>query len=134
MATDDPAARWPHYREDDFILRDFVFTSGEVLPALRLHYRTMGLPRRDASVRGLTDARSYHDYRELLDKESGVDAVIIATPDHWHAPATILACSAGKHVYVEKPASHNAREGELEEYLSMVVRARRAIEASWTRH
>ena len=37
MATDDPAARWPHYREDDFILRDFVFTSGEVLPALRLH-------------------------------------------------------------------------------------------------
>ena len=49
MATDDPAARWPHYREDDFILRDFVFTSGEVLPALRLHYRTMGVPRRDAS-------------------------------------------------------------------------------------
>ena len=49
MATDDPAARWPHYREDDFILRDFVFTSGEVLPALRLHYRTIGVPRRDAS-------------------------------------------------------------------------------------
>ncbi len=49
MATDDPAARWPHYREDDFILRHFVFTSGEVLPALRLHYRTMGVPRRDAA-------------------------------------------------------------------------------------
>jgi homoserine O-acetyltransferase len=49
MATDDPAARWPHYREDDFILRDFVFTNGEVLPALRLHYRTMGVPRHDAS-------------------------------------------------------------------------------------
>src|SRR2546428_4326533 len=49
MATDDPAARWPHYREDDFIIRDFVFTSGEVLPALRLHYRTMGMPRHDAS-------------------------------------------------------------------------------------
>ncbi|MGE3539817.1 MAG: alpha/beta fold hydrolase [Candidatus Tectimicrobiota bacterium] len=49
MATDDPAARWPHYREDDFIMSNFVFTSGEVLPALRLHYRTIGVPRRDAS-------------------------------------------------------------------------------------
>ena len=49
MATDDPAARWPHYREDDFIIRNFAFKSGEVLPALRLHYRTMGVPRRDAA-------------------------------------------------------------------------------------
>ena len=49
MATDDPAARWPHDREDDCIIRDFVCTSGEMLPALRLHYRTMGVPKRDAS-------------------------------------------------------------------------------------
>jgi homoserine O-acetyltransferase/O-succinyltransferase len=49
MATDDPAARWPHYREDDFIIRNFAFKSGEVLPELRLHYRTMGVPRRDAA-------------------------------------------------------------------------------------
>ena len=35
MATDDPAARWPHYREDDFIIRNFAFKSGEVLPELR---------------------------------------------------------------------------------------------------
>lgn len=42
-----------------------------------------------------------------------VEAVFIATPDHWHAPATILACNAGKHVYVEKPCSHNLREGRL---------------------
>jgi homoserine O-acetyltransferase len=49
MATDDPAARWPHYREDDFIIRNFVFKSGEMLPTLRLHYRTMGVPRRDAA-------------------------------------------------------------------------------------
>ena len=42
-----------------------------------------------------------------------MDALFIATPNFWHAPATILACAAGKHVYVEKPASHNAREGEL---------------------
>jgi predicted dehydrogenase len=51
------------------------------------------------------------DFRRILD-DPAVDALVIAAPDHWHAPATILACSAGKHVYVEKPASHNPREGE----------------------
>jgi predicted dehydrogenase len=50
--------------------------------------------------------------RRIFD-DPAVDAVAIATPDHWHAPATILACAAGKHVYVEKPACHNPREGEL---------------------
>lgn len=52
------------------------------------------------------------DLRRILDDPT-VDAVVVATPDHWHGPATILACAAGKHVYVEKPASHNPREGEL---------------------
>ncbi len=52
------------------------------------------------------------DFREILDDKS-VDALIIAAPDHWHAPAAILACAAGKHVYVEKPCSHNAREALL---------------------
>src|SRR6266404_98652 len=52
------------------------------------------------------------DFRRLLEDPS-VDAVSIATPDHWHTPAAILACSAGKHVYVEKPGSHNAHESEL---------------------
>ena len=52
------------------------------------------------------------DLRRILD-DSKVDAVSIATPDHWHAPAAILACAAGKHVYVEKPGSHNAHESEL---------------------
>jgi predicted dehydrogenase len=52
------------------------------------------------------------DFRKILDDKE-VDAVYIAMPDHWHAPATILACKAGKHVYVEKPLSHNPREGEL---------------------
>ena len=59
------------------------------------------------------------DFRQMLDK-ADVDAVSIATPDHWHAPATILACSAGKHVYVEKPGSHNPHESQL-----MVAAARK---------
>ena len=52
------------------------------------------------------------DMRRILDDNS-VDAVVIATPDHWHTPAAVRACEAGKHVYVEKPPSHNIREGRL---------------------
>ena len=52
------------------------------------------------------------DLRRVLE-DPAVDAVVIATPDHWHAPATLLACEAGKHVYVEKPCAHNLREGRL---------------------
>jgi len=52
------------------------------------------------------------DFRKILeDKE--VDAVFIATPEHWHAPMAILAMQAGKHVYLEKPCSHNPYENEL---------------------
>jgi predicted dehydrogenase len=50
------------------------------------------------------------DMRQVYD-DAAVDAVFIATPDHWHAPAAILALKAGKHVYVEKPCCHNIREG-----------------------
>lgn len=59
------------------------------------------------------------DIRRILE-DRDIDAISIATPNHWHAPATILACAAGKHVYVEKPGSHNPREAEL-----MVAAARR---------
>jgi predicted dehydrogenase len=52
------------------------------------------------------------DFRKALeDKE--LDVLIVTAPDHWHAPAAILACSAGKHVYLEKPCSHNPNEGEM---------------------
>jgi predicted dehydrogenase len=63
--------------------------------------------------------KTARDLREVLDDKS-VDAVTVATPDHWHGPATLLALDAGKHVYVEKPCGHNIREGRL-----MVEAARR---------
>ena len=57
-------------------------------------------------------AKTYRDYRKLLE-DKNVQAVIIGTPEHWHAIMTIDACNAGKDVYVEKPASHYIREGRL---------------------
>ncbi len=51
------------------------------------------------------------DFRRILD-DPQIDALVCAAPNHWHAPATIMACKAGKHVYVEKPCSHNPQEGE----------------------
>ena len=59
------------------------------------------------------------DLRRCLEDKS-VDAIVMGTPLHWHAPGTILACNAGKDVYVEKPVSHNIREGRM-----MVEAARR---------
>ncbi|MEM9858797.1 MAG: Gfo/Idh/MocA family oxidoreductase [Bacteroidota bacterium] len=52
------------------------------------------------------------DIRKILEDKK-LDLVFIATPDHWHAPATIMALDAGKHVFVEKPCAHNPREAEI---------------------
>ncbi|MEO8474825.1 MAG: Gfo/Idh/MocA family oxidoreductase [Chryseolinea sp.] len=52
------------------------------------------------------------DVRLLLEKKD-IDALTIAAPDHWHAPAALMGVKAGKHVYVEKPCSHNPAEGEM---------------------
>lgn len=65
------------------------------------------------------------DFRHMLD-DPGVDAISIATPDHWHAPATILACAAGKHVYVEKPGSHNGEE--IDWVISAARRHKRVVQ------
>lgn len=56
--------------------------------------------------------RKQPDFRKALE-DKNVDVLVIAAPDHWHAPAAILSCQAGKHVYVEKPCSHNPNEGEM---------------------
>jgi len=63
--------------------------------------------------------QKFQDIRKLLESKE-IDAISIATPNHWHSLATIWACQAGKDVYVEKPCSHNLREGRL-----MVEAARR---------
>ncbi len=55
----------------------------------------------------------YEDFREMLEKEKALDAVLIATPDHQHAFITLHAMKAGKHVYCEKPLTHNIREARL---------------------
>ena len=66
-----------------------------------------------------TGCQSYSDFRKLLEQKE-IDAVLVATPDHWHAAITVLACQAGKDVYVEKPLAHSVCEGR-----KMVEAARR---------
>ena len=72
------------------------------------------LNRTLAELEKLTGKRpkGFRDVRKLLEVKE-LDAIAIATPDHWHAPATLMALKAGKHVYVEKPCSHNPAEGEI---------------------
>jgi predicted dehydrogenase len=57
-------------------------------------------------------AKGFRDFRKSLESKD-IDALVIAAPDHWHAPASLMAVQAGKHVYVEKPCSHNPAEGEI---------------------
>ena len=64
-------------------------------------------------------AKGYADFRRLLD-DKDIQAVVISTPDHWHALMTMMACAAGKDVYVEKPLTLFVREGRW-----MVTAARR---------
>jgi len=59
---------------------------------------------------GNTDCAAYNDFRELLDRDD-IDAVVIATPDHWHTLISIYACEAGKDIYCEKPLTLTIEEG-----------------------
>jgi len=59
-----------------------------------------------------TETKPFSDFRKSLESKD-IDALVVAAPDHWHAPAALLAIQAGKHVYLEKPCSHNPNEGEI---------------------
>ncbi|MFM1996811.1 MAG: putative 4,5-dihydroxyphthalate dehydrogenase [Planctomycetota bacterium] len=85
---------------------------------VRRKWRDEGKARADAK-NGNADCAAYVDFRELLARDD-IDAVHIATPDHWHAIMTIAACRAGKDVYLQKPETLTLREGPL-----MVAAARR---------
>jgi len=61
---------------------------------------------------GNNKPKGFSDIRKSLE-DKDLDAVVIAAPDHWHAPAALMALKAGKNVYVEKPCSHNPHEGEI---------------------
>jgi predicted dehydrogenase len=77
-------------------------------------------PQAEAAKASLgSECRSFSDFRKVLEQRD-VDAVLVATPDHWHAAITVLACQSGKDVYVEKPLGHTIREGR-----KMVEAARR---------
>ena len=94
-------------------------TNVEVAYLCDIDDERIGRVQKSAFATAEKQPKGVKDFRRILDDKQ-VDALFIAAPNHWHAPATILGCAAGKHVYVEKPASHNAREGEL-----MVAAARK---------
>jgi predicted dehydrogenase len=70
--------------------------------------------RLDAMAANHKDAKKYVDYRELLHElDSKIDAVVVSTPDHTHAPAAVMAMRLGKHVYCQKPLTHSVWEARL---------------------
>src|SRR6185436_13191147 len=100
IALADPAEEWD--------LSKWYYTGlsgrGPVKKEIETHYA--------AKTPNFTCA-AYEDFRVMLEKEKAIDAVLIATPDHLHAYVSILAMKAGKHVYCEKPLTHNIREARL---------------------
>ena len=97
IAIADPAEEWD--------LHEFYYGGragrGPVRAEIEEHYRAT-TPNHACAV--------YEDFRVMLEKEGAIDAVLIATPDHLHAYVSILAMKAGKHVYCEKPHTHNVWE------------------------
>ena len=76
-------------------------------PARRVVDAYYGSRKGSGTYKGCT---AYRDYRELLEKEKDLDAVYVATPDHWHAPISIAAMRKGKHVLCQKPMTHSIGE------------------------
>ena len=99
VAVADPAAVY----EDDFFYKSPVGRL-PVKAEIEAYYAEQGTP--------LT-CREYKDFRVMLEREKDIDAIVCATPDHLHAYVSITAMRQGKHVYCEKPLTHNIREARL---------------------
>ena len=65
------------------------------------------------TIKRYPEAKVYTDYREMLDKQKDIDGVVIATPDHTHAVISMAAMQAGKHVYCQKPLTHDVYEARM---------------------
>ena len=87
-------------------------SNSEVLHICDVDSRAIDKCKKSVEEKQDAKAIGYGDFRKSLESKD-IDAVIIAMPDHWHAPASLIAMEAGKHVYVEKPCSHNPNEGEI---------------------
>jgi len=77
--------------------------------------------------------KGHDDFRELLNRKD-IDAVVIATPDHWHAVHAVMAANAGKHVYCEKPLAHTVEEGRAmvnAMYQNKVILQTGSMQRSW---
>jgi predicted dehydrogenase len=94
--------------EGGFVMADFLKQPDVEIVAVCDVYQ----PNLDKALKA-TDgkARGYKDFREVLERKD-IDAVVIATPDHWHALQMVLACQAGKDVYTEKPIANTIEEGK----------------------
>jgi predicted dehydrogenase len=102
------------------LLRDFsAFEDVEIATICDPDDNVVPAALRAVNARQSRPPRHERDIRRVLE-DRNINALVVAAPDHWHALATIWACQAGKHVYVEKPASHNLVEGRR-----MVEAARR---------
>jgi predicted dehydrogenase len=98
-----------------------VADPAEVTDLTSFYYKSMAgrltikseVEKHYAEKNGAHRCADYVDFRHMLEKEKDIDAVIVSTPDHQHAHGTLAAMRLGKHVYCEKPLTHNIREARL---------------------
>ena len=98
--------------QNEFVKRAKVIAGCDVDSRKLERFKTLGEERYQRLGSPKHEIKLYKDFRELLQNKE-IDAVVIATPDHWHAIQTIEAAKAGKDVYCEKPYSHSIEEGRL---------------------
>ncbi|MEI7730954.1 MAG: Gfo/Idh/MocA family oxidoreductase [Verrucomicrobiota bacterium] len=90
------------------VLRDTAIASQNIVALCDVDWKYAA-----GTAKAFPKAEHYQDYRVMLEKIKGVDAVVIGTPDHMHAPISLAALRAGKHVYVEKPMAHTIEETRI---------------------